>query len=128
MRISDWSSDVCSSDLLATELGEILIHVGRYAQRSTQRCHIALPSQLATMEPQRSNLIEFERIARSEAQHRLPIKNGIAFGFLDELARIRRKLPFDPTRIRAVCIFRLFARRRVSRKTQRSLLHSPDQS
>src|SRR3546814_7110997 len=108
-RISDWSSDVCSSDL----------HVGRYAQRSTQRCHIALPSRLATMEPQRSNLIEFERIARSEAQHRLPIKNGIAFGFLDELARIRRKLPFDPTRIRAVCIFRLFARRRADRKRTR---------
>src|SRR3546814_14402467 len=110
MRISDWSSDVCSSDLLATELGEILIHVGRYAQRSTQRCHIALPSRLATMEPQRSNLIEFERIARSEAQHRLPIKNGIAFGFLDELARIRSKLPFDTTRIRAVCIFRQIGR------------------
>src|SRR3546814_14443514 len=84
---------------LATELREILIHVGRYAQRSTQRCHIALPSRLATMEPQRSNLIEFERIARSEAQHRLPIKNGIAFGFLDELALLRRKLPFDPTQI-----------------------------
>src|SRR3546814_5342606 len=86
MRISDWSSDVCLFEHLATELREILIHVGRYAQRSTQRCHIALPSRLATMEPQRSNLIEFERIARSEAQPRLPIKNGIAFGFLDELA------------------------------------------
>src|SRR3546814_19012888 len=97
---------------LATSLLEICIHVGRSAKLSTQRCHIALPSRLATMEPQRSNLIEFERIARTEAQHRLPIKNGIAFGFLDELARIRRKLPFVPTRISAVCIFRFFASRR----------------
>src|SRR3546814_10001049 len=41
----------CLFEHLATELREILIHVGRYAQRSTQRCHIALPSRLATMEP-----------------------------------------------------------------------------
>ena len=33
----------CLLKHLATELREILIHLRRYAQRCTQRCHIALP-------------------------------------------------------------------------------------
>src|SRR3546814_1036915 len=28
MRISDWSSDVCSSDLIAREYGERVLHIG----------------------------------------------------------------------------------------------------
>src|SRR3546814_17920641 len=62
----------CLFEHLATELREILIHDGRYAQRSTQRCHIAIPSRLATLDPTHYHLIELERQHRSKRKHRLP--------------------------------------------------------
>src|SRR3546814_11053627 len=33
LRISDWSSDVCSSDLLAADLGERVVHPGIVVER-----------------------------------------------------------------------------------------------
>src|SRR3546814_16654339 len=37
MRISDWSSDVCSSDLLRDDKGEILAEQGIHLSRARQR-------------------------------------------------------------------------------------------
>src|SRR3546814_5801451 len=43
MRISDWSSDVCSSDLIAADLGQVVLRVARrtehpcVAQRGVRR-------------------------------------------------------------------------------------------
>src|SRR3546814_17900912 len=51
----------CLFEHLATELREILIHVGRYAQRSTQRCHTALPSRVATRAPEGAKRTECDR-------------------------------------------------------------------
>src|SRR3546814_8765036 len=57
MRISDWSSDVCSSDLLKTVLGELLPK--RFAQRL---CEHWLPNR-----PMRQfNLPQLREVARSE--------------------------------------------------------------
>src|SRR3546814_2733542 len=44
MRISDWSSDVCSSDLLAEEGGDAAEHVVG-AEREQQRCDRPEPEQ-----------------------------------------------------------------------------------
>src|SRR3546814_12120935 len=37
MRISDWSSDVCSSDLLGPEAGRLFVQIGREVDRRGAR-------------------------------------------------------------------------------------------
>src|SRR3546814_14005790 len=43
MRISDWSSDVCSSDLKGYRLGPKLLHLGFIAQSQVDLIQIARP-------------------------------------------------------------------------------------
>src|SRR3546814_8228208 len=42
MRISDWSSDVCSSDLAAVDMDDLAPIVGLGAQLADQRCIVAI--------------------------------------------------------------------------------------
>src|SRR3546814_7908487 len=81
MRISDWSSDVCSSDLVVGRLDEFVVP----AQRQRERDDVARPDAVATLHegagPERAideriglAVDEFgsrERAARDQAPRRL---------------------------------------------------------
>src|SRR3546814_16163355 len=79
MRISDWSSDVCSSDLLGVELGWI----GNDEQRAVA-CHVADIGVFLNDDPadRRGDGIGLQGVAGFDAQQRLALANS-----LSELAR-----------------------------------------
>src|SRR3546814_5701656 len=60
MRISDWSSDVCSSDLHAKLVGDLFGIKGPAFAIGGDRCRLAIERQLAVLEFQRP----FEQMSR----------------------------------------------------------------
>src|SRR3546814_5622316 len=72
MRISDWSSDVCSSDLEAAAVPAGLVPPGREGRRRTgaaprpARLRVRLPAARHRDLPARDQLLPAERADRSE--------------------------------------------------------------
>src|SRR3546814_16946133 len=82
MRISDWSSDVCSSDLPGREAGVILVERGLERKTPGRAEEIDQHRQRAVFEIERAH-VEPSRIGRA-GQHRAEPRFGLA------MARERR--------------------------------------
>src|SRR3546814_5312978 len=91
MRISDWSSDVCSSDLIMAEPFDDLLDPARLAVAALRAKRRIGGEQDAFGEPDRRALAEARQ--RRHKQPLLPERRPVALRVLEQLVRFR-----DPER------------------------------
>ena len=111
---------------LAAELGKVLVELRRNSERGADGGHVAAPDGLAPIQPERSHLIEPQRVAGAEAEYGLAVQHRIGLGLADQPPGVRRELPLDPAGLRALFVDFL-ARRLDQGKALGGLAASPGQ-